>query len=96
MKSGEYKVVLNVSGKNEGDSITIPIEVSSPLLIGGGGQPGSGNGGNVSFNMSIPTGGVVGGTVTEGERPITQIVMITILAVGVAIILILRFIILMK
>ena len=94
VKSGVYEVVLSVSGRIENDSITIPMKVSSPLLIGG--QNGSANGGNVSLNMSIPTGGVVGGAAQDGDRPMTQIVMITILAVGVAIILVLRFVILMK
>jgi len=48
---------------------------------------------NVSMNISIPTGGVVGAETGTSQA---QILMISILAIGVVVILILRFVIMMK
>ena len=46
------------------------------------------------MNLSIPAGEAVGG---EGsDRSWSQIVMITILAIGVVFVLILRFVVMMK
>lgn len=54
--------------------------------------------GNITINMSIPVTGLVVGSSddTDEDKPWTQIVLITILALGVIIILILRFVVMIK
>lgn len=52
--------------------------------------------GNITMNISIPTGGVIAGDPEELDRPWNQIMLLTILAIGVVVILILRFVIMIK
>jgi uncharacterized membrane protein len=51
---------------------------------------------NITMNISIPTGGILAGAGEDQDRPWTQIMMLTILAIGVVVILILRFVIMIK
>ncbi len=56
-----------------------------------------GEGENITLNISIPTGAVVvGEAADEEDRPWTQIMLLTVLAIGVVFILILRFVIMIK
>lgn len=52
--------------------------------------------GNITMNISIPTGGLIAGDAEEQDRPWNQIMLLTILAIGVVVILILRFVIMIK
>jgi uncharacterized membrane protein len=83
-----YLVNVSANGENQKGSMDFKIKVLSSGLPPGVNQTAN----NITLNMSI-TGGIVG---AKWDRPLTQVMLITILAVGVVIILILRFIVLMK
>ncbi len=83
--SGNYSVGLSVNSDNEQGRIGFEVTVVSDFDEGA-------DEGSITMNISIPTG-----EVTEaGDRPWSQIIMITILAIGVVFVLILRFVIMMK
>ena len=103
VEAGNYSVSIAFVGENEQDRKEFVVYVNSDYVTPSDGQgqgespdgePSADGGDGVSMNISVPTGDVVG--IETGDRPWTQIILITILAVGVVIILILRFVVLIK
>lgn len=100
--AGNYSAALSAMSETEQAGIEFKVNVLSDLSLEGMppanetvSMPDSGQA-NISMNISIPTGGVIAGGTDDEERPWTQILLLTILAIGVVIILILRFVIMIK
>lgn len=100
IQPGKYYATVKAMADNEQDSLEFGVYVMSGFAFGNetadGYTPTGTEGNNITMNISIPTGGIVASGETEAQGPWTQIIMITILATGVIIIIILRFVVMMK
>ncbi len=108
--SGSYPVIVEAIGENEKGSIEFDIvvvsdftpteeEVAAPEEQAGeeaaeepAGEDAEGN--VTEVESAVPTGQVVGEE--AGERPWSQILLISILAIAVVFVLVLRFVVMMK
>jgi hypothetical protein len=102
--AGKYTASVKAMSDIEQDGLEINVEVISGISVpenGTGKFNYSGEGaddreGIITMNMSIPiTGATIAGG-DESEKPWPQILLVAFLAVGVVIILVMRFLILMK
>lgn len=91
--AGEYPVTLSTSAGTVESSIEFLITVNTDFVTGEGinasGEP------EMEADIGIPTGEVTGMDVAA-DKPWSQIMMISVLAIGVVFILILRFVVMMK
>ncbi len=105
VEAGSYPVYVAAVGENEKASIEFEVVVVSNFTIteedeeavaeeaAETEEPSDALGEEMEADISLPTGQVIG----EGEdRPWSQIVMISILAIAVVFVLVLRFVIMMK
>ncbi len=90
-EAGSYPISVSAVGEHEEASVEFEIVVTTEFTPAAEGEPG------ITVESSVPTGEVVGeGTAEEETRPWSQIVMISILAVAVVFVLVLRFVVMMK
>jgi uncharacterized membrane protein len=103
--AGEYPISVAAVGENEKASIGFSVVVVSEFNLteqeeaaseeeSAGEEAVEEAGDNITVESTIPTGEVVGDE-TEG-RPWSQIVLISILAIAVVFVLVLRFVVMMK
>lgn len=92
-REGLYEIMLTASAGNEESSMTFNISVVTEFA----GEPETENDtAEPEAEIGIPTGEVTGVDSPDKDRSWSQIIMITILAIGVVFILILRFVVMMS
>jgi predicted MFS family arabinose efflux permease len=97
VNEGTYAVNVFASGARSNETLEIKIKVSRGDTNGKQAANGNKSLGNVTLNISIPTGAVIGGSIFQNAgKGSPQMLAISVLAIGVLIILVLRFIIVMK
>jgi len=95
-QAGNYSAAVSAVSEIEQAGLEFKVNVLSGFSFDINETPeGILSASNITMNISIPTGGIIAGE-DEKETSWTQIMMLTILALGVVIILILRFVIMLK